>query len=338
MYQEYLAEFKAKHGPVKVDRKKSKSEVESSSATAKGANTEPGRPSLVPPNTGSSVEGIAHRPARAEMSPSSSSYFAPKPASISSYPFSGMSSPTNRDQYSPISASPMSTSLNREPSYEQSYQQPGMPISEHSAHDRPRVELQSTLPPSHSMQPHYRPQVDSAAPDPYSHTGSPSFPPPASSAHQPYGAPHQSQSGPSVPDIPSRRVNPGRDLQQLPSLTHEETAMSSDSSVYPPTPFPYQRPSRFPLDHSQGSKERILPHPVPSGVRNTPPMPGPSRVSGPEFGRATPPGLPGAPGAGGWPAILSIAAREGDDGRWDRGASPSTDPESRKDRPTDKPP
>lgn len=250
-YQKYLEDFKAKHNaPTKgmfpqqlsnssnrmvtvPEGKRSKLEPETSISTRGGSyeqndcavnrrfSTTITEAPVGQQSTGSTPPAM---PARLPAGPS----YPSKPTSPASHPRSGFNSPRSGELYSPILASPHSNALHRDAAFDAT--------AGHLTRDmrgnldppapyRPSVYTQSHLPPSNlatSMN-RYAPQYQ------------------------------------SLVDLSSRRSvhEPGT---HLPSLSHEDTTLSSESnqSAYslPPTAQPTQ------LDPSKSL--RMLPQPVPS--------------------------------------------------------------------------
>ncbi|CAI6341559.1 unnamed protein product [Periconia digitata] len=205
-YQKYLEEFKAKHAaPQKGKRKRSKIESETAASTRSNshenpqaqADRHPGRRiSLVPERSLSGGQQSSESsppvgPTRLPPGPSHPS----KSASPATHSMSGFNSP-RMNEYSPMSASPRSATLQKENSFETSY-------SSAMARDA-RGQADSHMPYASSSYGHPS----------YQHSNTSTSPPTYSSHYPPI-------------DLPSRRSH--RELSRLPPLTHEDTTLSSDS-------------------------------------------------------------------------------------------------------------
>lgn len=250
-YQRYLEEFKAKHSAppkgeylahprlhritvvIGAEGKRSKLETETSTSTRSSSHEQVDRLSgRRVSSTQSDPFAMGHY--RSESSPPvaptrlpSAPLYPSKSTSPATHPLSALNSPRMTDQYSPLSASPRSATLQKENSYE----------FQPSALGRdPRTS-------------------DTSLPYPSSTYGQPYQP----SSTTPPSASYSSHYQNAPVDLPSRR--PFREPTRLPPLTHEDTTLSSESvgthsnSSYPP-------PSLLPSIDSQKSM-RVLPQPVP---------------------------------------------------------------------------
>ncbi|KAF2090840.1 hypothetical protein K490DRAFT_62167 [Saccharata proteae CBS 121410] len=262
-YQEYLVDFKAKHAPtqtgqqhhlalkhplIETEGKRSKLETETSMSTRSSShenNDKSSRrrvsdayftaPNLVHQRSGSSPPPNRHP--RRHGRPLASESTSPN-----TYSYSGLNSPRLQDhQHSPMSASPTSANLHRDPGPDYNLQnQPGHPT------DLRERNMDS----SYGPMPGYGFKHANAAPV----LGSPvpSFSLPAGSG-----------------DLPSRRIH--RDSSSLPSLTHDtttDTNVSSESASY--SNVPYQSGPLLPQVDAPKAY-RMLPQPVPThGVAQSP--------------------------------------------------------------------
>ncbi|KAF2003460.1 hypothetical protein P154DRAFT_573056 [Amniculicola lignicola CBS 123094] len=247
-YQRYLEEFKAKHaGPPKgSEGKRHKLETETSTSTqsssyeqmmARSGSNEHvetlRRASMVqhdPLSMGHTRSGSSPPmgPVRIPSGPT----YPSKPTSPAAHPLSGFNSPRMPEQYSPVSASPRSATLNRETSFESHPSSVGR---------HPRASSESTFP------------YTSAS---YSH----SYQPTSTSPPSAYGSYHHAPI-----DLPSRRSY--REPTRLPPLTHEDTTLSSESGgTYAVTPTTYPT---TPHPNDAHKSMRVLPQPIPSLVPTT---------------------------------------------------------------------
>lgn len=270
-YQEYLAEFRAKHnqqqsGQPSQNRysssvpqltplqqgKRSKVEPENShnarsngydvfdkSARRRVSDAYFNQPALVHHRSGSSPPTGPPRTGGRVLGSESTS-----PAT---YSFSGINSPRMAGQYSPMSASPTSASAFREPEFSH-------PSTSTQSTDS-RERLQDT---------------------PFSSNYGLGFPHSNSSAATPSTS--SIYSGLSERDLPSRRIN--RETSSIPSLVHEDTNTtnqssesgsyltnnSNSSSNHHNTPY---TGSLLPLADAQKA-HRLLPQPIPSSLSMAP--------------------------------------------------------------------
>ena len=249
-YQKYLEDFKAKHNaPTKglfpskmptlsnrlvtvLEGKRSRLETETSMST-RGSSYDQHERAVnrrlsaaitdLPTGQRSSGSTPPTLPARLPAGPS----YPSKPTSPASHSMSGFNSPRSGELYSPITASPRSNGLHRDAAFDASS---GHPTREM----RGNLDPTTLYHPSVYVQPH---------------------PAPSNMTPMNHYAPHYQ----SVVDLPSRRSirEPGT---HLPSLSHEDTTLSSESghSNYslPQTTQPPQ------MDLAKSS--RMLPQPVPS--------------------------------------------------------------------------
>ncbi|PVI00374.1 hypothetical protein DM02DRAFT_655464 [Periconia macrospinosa] len=248
-YQKYLEEFKAKHAAPQKEGKRSKIDNEAIASTrssshenhqAYGDRVPSRRISLVPERSHSGGQQSSESsppvgPTRLPQGPP----HPPKSASPATHSISGFNSP-RMNEYSPMSASPRSATLQKENSFETSYssaiardargQADPHNIYSSSTYGHPSYQQSTTTSPSASYGSHY----------------------------------------PLSIDLPSRRS--GREMTRLPPLTHEDTTLSSDSGGGPGAQSGYTGYTGPFLPSLDASKSmRHLPAPVPNV--NTAPSP-----------------------------------------------------------------
>ena len=171
-------------------------------------------------------------PARLPSAP----LYLSKPTSPALRPLTGFNSPPTGEQYSPMSASPRSSMLHKENSYEFYPSNLGRDS---------RGQPDQNLP--------FHPPV-------YGHSSQ--FPSAMSQANA-YPAYYQQSSV----DLPSRRTF--REPSRLPGLTHEDTTLSSDSGGAHSLGGSYPPPSAMVSNIDAQKSMRLLPQPVPSGPPTT---------------------------------------------------------------------
>jgi len=157
---------------------------------------------------------------------------------------SGFNSPRVVEHYSPLSASPRSASLHKESSFETHSSGMARDARGHSDTSLPYASSVYSHPPSHST----------------------STTPPSAA----YGSHYQAPI-----DLPSRRSM--REMPHIPSLTHEDTTLSSDSGGQGGYAPGYQPPVPLVMDVSKSM--RVLPAPVPTMTPTTSPLDRPSLVA-----------------------------------------------------------
>ena len=307
-YQKYLEEFKAKHNaPTKgsfpstlqtfnnelvtiQEGKRSKLETDTNTSTRASSHDQPVNRRLSAavndPLGGQHVGGSTPptAPARLPAGPSHPS----KPTSPATHPLSGFNSPRGGELYSPISASPHSATLPRDSSFD-------VP-SNHMARDmRSNLDPSAPYHPPAYMQSHLPP---STMPTPINR----------------YASHYQNPM-----ELPSRRSN-REPVSHLPSLTHEDTTLSSESG-HSNYSLP-QAAQPNPMDPTKSM--RMLPQPVPNiGPAQSPldrtlshPPSGPAHMQLPPPDYRTQGSLAALVRAG------EIAARVADDETIDRDDSP----------------
>jgi hypothetical protein len=257
-YQKYLEDFKAKHSvPTKgllttpsllrrsvltcAEGKRSKLETETSTSTRGGSYEQNEqvanrRLSTIQADAQTTVQQKSD-PAQHPIGPSrlpAGSVYSSNSTSPANRPLSGFNSPRSGEQFSPTSASPRTTGLQRDGAFDLSapnlIRDPRIPFDANPYHQ----------PSAYNLDLHQK--VASTPPPPYPH-----------SAH--YQAPV---------DMLSRRTP--RESTRLPPLSHEDTTLSSESghstqgsTGYPLAGYPGQT---LPTDPSKTM--RMLPQPVPS--------------------------------------------------------------------------
>ncbi|KAK0650103.1 Non-histone chromosomal protein 6 [Lasiodiplodia hormozganensis] len=248
-YQEYLAEFRAKHNQ-QQSGKRTKVEPETSINARSSSNENIDKshrrvsdahfsqpPPLVHNRSGSSPPPGSYRAGGRMLGSESTS-----PAA---YSFSGVNSPRIAGQYSPLSASPTSATAFREPDFAHQAQ----PID---SRERLQDSLYAT---THGF------GVSNSS-------GTPLATVPSTSSLY-------STHTPSDRDLSSRRLQ--REPSSIPSLVHEDTNttnQSSDSGGYAPSlsnnpPSAPYTDSLLPLADAQKA-HRLLPQPVPSSLSMVP--------------------------------------------------------------------
>ncbi|KAH6612571.1 hypothetical protein C7974DRAFT_80575 [Boeremia exigua] len=240
-YQKYLEEFRAKHNAPTKEGKRSKLETETSTSTRASSHDQTERAvnrrlsaavtDLLP---GQHVRGSTPPagPARYPMGP----LYPAKPTSPASHPLSGFNSPRSTELYSPVAASPHSNAVPRDAPFE--------PSSNFLSRDI-RGNLENPTAPYHSsayMQLQQTPTTMSTPVNRY-----------VSHYHNPL-------------ELPSRRSN-REPLSHLPSLSHEDTTLSSESGHSN-----YSLPQATqPAMMDPVKSMRMLPQPVPNiGLSQSP--------------------------------------------------------------------
>lgn len=229
--------------------KRSKLETETSTSTRSSSHDQPDRASGRRISS-AQADAVPGRPGSESSPPAGvarhpSGPLLSKSTSPVAHPLSGFHSPGMGDHYSPIGASPRLVTLQKEGSYE------GSP-SAVARESRGASDASSRY-----------------SPIAYGH------PPPQPSSTMPPAASYPSHYQAPI-ELPSRRSM--REPTRLPTLTHEETTLSSDSghSYHPPytgMPFPAMDASKHP---------RMLPAPIPSAGATPSPLDRlPSQVASP---------------------------------------------------------
>jgi hypothetical protein len=225
-----------------VDGKRSKLETETSTSTRSSSHEQGDRGPNRRISTADSDLFSATNP-RSDASPPAGlakvSSYPSKPSSPASHSLSGINSPRVTDRYSPISVSPRSATLQKESSFE----------THPSNLVRDFASRQSDPNVPYSTSTYTLPHI-------------PSTTPPSAS----YSSRHQAPI-----DLPSRRSF--REPTRLPPLTHEDTTLSSESSVgpYGGTMNSVQSTPLLPVGDVSKSM-RTLPQPVPSLGPSTSPL------------------------------------------------------------------
>lgn len=235
-YQEYLAEFKAKHAGPRVDGKRLRVEHETSVDTnVSTGSSSRDRPSDRPSGSGLSESSLRHL--RSHSNPQSvntalgslSGYRVPS-ASTSPATYSvGLQSPITQHAYSPGSSPPGATSV-------------------YSSYDLPHHHIRAS-------QAAVNTGADSRLRDPGS-----AGPPPPSRYWTTQAEDSSTSQSPLLSDYLSRR--PARPSSSLPPLVHADTTYSSHSDTLPG--IPYQGSLLPVMDAPKG--ERMLPQPIPSAA------------------------------------------------------------------------
>ncbi|KAI4691175.1 uncharacterized protein J4E92_002934 [Alternaria infectoria] len=256
-YQKYLEDFKSKHSVPTKEGKRSKLETETTTSTRGGSNEQADPPAN---RRLSSIQSDAQAALQQKPDPTQpippsrlppGPVYASNSTSPANIPLSGFNSPRSGEQFSPTSASPRTTVLQRDggvydPSVPNSIRETRIPFDANPYHQ----------PSAYNLDLHQK--IASTPPPPYPH-------------------PNHFQ-GPN--DMLSRRTP--RDSSRLPPLSHEDTTLSSESGHsnqgsqgYTLSAYPGQT---LPADPSKTM--RMLPQPVPSIAplaspldRPIPPMP-----------------------------------------------------------------
>jgi len=295
-YQEYLADFKAKHATPRTEMKRAKLETETSTSTRSSSHDHTER--AIQHRSSGYLEGLSSRIPTSGGSPPLNTYPSVAGQSVASmspatYSISNLNSPVTREHYSPMSVSPVMAPFSREPPFELPYQ----PAPSQNLDFRERYQRES-------------PYALSSHHSSHSQTPSATHTPPWQPGSSDYSFQH-----PSVVDVRSRRIP--RELGNIPTLSHEETTLSSNESISHMN-VPYQRTLLPPLDASKA--DRTLPQPVPtpgavpSPLHHLPPATTPPAGGNPDYGRTS-----------SWPALLragELAARDADNQPLEKPKSP----------------